>query len=64
MARLQTLLKKCCAEHDVAPGLVANRDELARIASGEKSGIRALGGWRKKVFGDAALALINGRYRG
>ena len=64
VARLQRLLKKCCAEHDVAPGLVANRDELARIASGEKSGIRALGGWRKKVFGDAALALINGGYRG
>ena len=60
VARLQALLKQCCEEHGVAPGFVANRDELARMAAGEQSGIRALGGWRKTVFGDAALTLIDG----
>ena len=64
VARLQALLKKCCEEHAVAPGFVANRDELSRIAAGDLSGIRALDGWRKTVFGDAALALIDGKYRG
>ena len=63
VARLQALLKECCHEHEVAPGLVANRGELTRIAAGDQSGIRALGGWRKKVFGDAALALVNGGSR-
>ena len=61
VARLQALLKKCCEEHAVAPGFVANRDELSRIAVGERSGIKALDGWRKTVFGDAALALIDGK---
>ena len=64
VARLQALLRKCCEEHHVAPGFVANRDELARIAAGEQSGIRALGGWRKTVFGEAALALMDGGNRG
>ncbi len=63
VARLQALLRKCCEEHEVAPGFVANRDDLTRIAAGEQSGIRALDGWRKTVFGDAALALIGGGYR-
>ena len=60
VTRLQALLKECCQEHEVAPGFVANRDELTRMAVGDYSGIRALGGWRKVVFGDAALSLIHG----
>ena len=63
VARLQALLKERCNEHEVAPGFVANRDELTRMAVGDQSGIRALGGWRKIVFGDAALALIDAGYR-
>ncbi len=34
IALLQTLLKLCCERHDVAPKLVATRDELARIVAG------------------------------
>ena len=60
VTRLQALLKECCQEHEVAPGFVANRDELTRMAVGDYSGIRALSGWRKVVFGDAALSLIHG----
>ena len=59
VARLQALLKKRCQEHDVAPGFVANREELTRMAAGDQSKIRALSGWRKTVFGDAALALVD-----
>lgn len=62
--RLQALLKKCCQEHQVAPGFVANRDELTRMAAGDHRGIRALGGWRRSIFGDAALAMIEGGTRG
>ncbi len=63
VARLQALLKRCCEEHKVAPGFVANRGELTRMAAGDQSGIRALNGWRKTIFGDAALALIDGGFR-
>ncbi len=63
VSRLQELLKRRCEEHEVAPGFVTNRQELTRMVAGERSGIRALTGWRKTVFGDAALALIDGGFR-
>jgi ribonuclease D len=63
IALLQTLLKLCCARHDVAPKLVATRDELARIAvgGGAHDHCKALEGWRREIFGADALALLQGR---
>ncbi len=63
IALLQTLLKLCCERHDVAPKLVANRDELARIAAGNATDgdSKALAGWRREIFGADALALLQGR---
>lgn len=58
---LQALLKLRCAEHDVAPKLVANREELQQLAASDEADVRALKGWRRGLFGDDALALKAGR---
>ncbi|MFT9216020.1 MAG: HRDC domain-containing protein, partial [Acetobacter malorum] len=60
MALLKVLLTSCCEEHDVAPKLVASMDDLEALALDPSAPNPALAGWRKAVFGDAALALCNG----
>ncbi len=60
-ALLRALLKLRCEQHGVAEKMVSNQGELARLASGDSAGVRALHGWRRKVFGEDALALIEGR---
>jgi ribonuclease D len=44
----------------VAARLVASADELDRMAAGKRD-VHALSGWRKEIFGDDAVALIEGR---
>lgn len=59
---LKMLLKIQCAEHNVATKLVANKDDLETLAlKGSKADIGALKGWRHEVFGQEALALIEGK---
>ena len=58
---LQALLKLRCREHDVAPRLVANREDLQQIAASDDADVRALRGWRRGLFGEDALALKAGR---
>ena len=60
VALLKVLLAAKCEEHKVAPKLVASSDDLDRLALGETSGMDALKGWRKEVFGIDALALVRG----
>lgn len=58
---LKMLLKIQCADHDVATKLVANKNDLETLAlKGAKADIPALKGWRHEVFGQEALALIEG----
>ncbi|MFN7192442.1 MAG: ribonuclease D [Rhodospirillales bacterium] len=55
---LKVLLKMKCEEHGVAQKLVATTAELERIAaSDDDTDIPALQGWRREVFGGAALDL-------
>ncbi|MDX2264856.1 MAG: ribonuclease D [Hyphomicrobiales bacterium] len=59
---LRVLLKAVAARHGVAPRLIAGSDDLERIAmSGETADTPALTGWRRELFGDAALALKAGK---
>ncbi|GAA07407.1 Ribonuclease D [Acetobacter tropicalis] len=60
MALLKVLLTTCCEDHDVAPKLVASMDDLEALALDPSVPNPLLSGWRKRVFGDAALALRNG----
>lgn len=58
---LKVLLKLTADKHGVAAKVIANSDDLERIAAeGEEAKVEALKGWRKELFGDVALKLING----
>jgi ribonuclease D len=60
VALLKVLLAAKSEEHQVAPRLLANSEELERLAAGETE-VPALQGWRWEVFGAAALDLRAGR---
>jgi ribonuclease D len=58
---LKVLLAAKCEEHHVAARLVATSEDIDRLASEDLPDIAALHGWRREVFGEAALALKQGR---
>ena len=59
---LKVLLKLIAEKQDVAAKVIANSDDLEKIAiDGEKAEVAALHGWRRELFGDTALALIDGK---
>ncbi len=58
---LRTLLRLRAHQYRVAPRLIANTDDLERLAIGDDEGIAALIGWRSEVFGKDALALRDGK---
>jgi ribonuclease D len=57
---LRVLLKARAGSHGVAPKLIATSDELEEIARSDDTDVPVLRGWRKKLFGDDALALKRG----
>jgi ribonuclease D len=57
---LRVLLKGCAARHKVAPRLIADGDDLERLAAEEAPDIAALKGWRYELFGAQALRLKRG----
>jgi ribonuclease D len=57
---LRVLLKARAGRHGVAPKLIATSDELEEIARSDGADAPVLRGWRKKLFGDDALALKRG----
>jgi ribonuclease D len=61
VALLKVLLAAKSEEHNVAPKLLANSDDLDRLATEANPDLAALSGWRREVFGEAALALKAGK---
>lgn len=57
---LKVLLKASAARHRVAPRLIADSDDLERIASEADPDVPALKGWRRQLFGEDALKLKRG----
>ncbi len=58
---LKVLLKLVSDRQGVAAKIIANSDDLEKIAAeGENAQVGALSGWRRDLFGDVALRLING----
>jgi ribonuclease D len=47
--------------HGVAAKVIATVDDLDRIAADDAADVPALSGWRRKLFGESALALKHGR---
>ena len=61
VALLQALLKLRCEEQDVAPKMVATRDDLEQLLVDKNADIRFMSGWRRELFGQDALALLEGK---
>lgn len=61
VALLKVLLAASAEAHHVAPKLLADTEDLERLASESEPDVRALHGWRREVFGADALALKTGQ---
>ncbi len=57
---LRVLLKAAAGKNGVAPRLIADAEDLERIASEAEPDVPALKGWRRQLFGDDALKLKRG----
>jgi ribonuclease D len=58
---LKVLLRIVAEKEGVAPKVLASSDDIDRIAAeGENADVPALQGWRRAVFGEAALKLVRG----
>ncbi|MBL8582473.1 MAG: ribonuclease D [Rhizobiaceae bacterium] len=58
---LRVLLRLISEKEGVAAKVLASGDDLDRLAAeGEAADVPALQGWRRQVFGDAALKLVRG----
>ncbi|MEQ8506976.1 MAG: ribonuclease D [Rhodospirillales bacterium] len=59
---LKVFLKMCAEDSGVAQRLIANSEDIDVLAAfGEEADIGALKGWRRELFGEAALRLRDGR---
>jgi ribonuclease D len=58
---LKTLLRQRAEAAGVAPRLIADADDIERLAAHEDDGVAALHGWRAEVFGNDAVALRDGK---
>jgi len=57
---LKVLLKMISEDHGVAAKVIATVDDLEAIASDDLADVPALHGWRRELFGDAALKVKRG----
>ena len=55
------LVRLRAREHGVAMPILASRDELERLASGDREAHGLLEGWRREIVGEELLALLEGR---
>ncbi len=58
---LKVLLRFEADRHQVAPRLIASASDVEAIAASDDADVEALRGWRRKVFGECALALKHGK---
>jgi ribonuclease D len=58
---MRVLLKILCDQHGVAQKLIASSSDLDLIAADDNADVPALSGWRRDIFGNAALELKHGR---
>jgi len=58
---LKVLLRMTSEHHAVASKVIATVDDLEQIAADDHADVAALHGWRRELFGEAALSLKHGR---
>ncbi|GLQ57688.1 ribonuclease D [Devosia nitrariae] len=58
---VRVLLKSVAEEHGVAARIIATSDEIDALVLDDEADVPALRGWRRKLFGEKALAIKHGR---
>jgi len=58
---VRVLLKSVAEEHGVAARIIATSEEIDALVLDDEADIPALRGWRRKLFGEKALAIKHGR---
>ncbi|MGY4313382.1 ribonuclease D [Bradyrhizobium sp. JR3.5] len=58
---LKVLLRMTSERHGVASKVIATVDDLEQIAASDEAEVGALHGWRRELFGEAALKLKHGQ---
>ncbi len=58
---LRTLINQRSRDNQVTPSMLVNKDELVRLAAGEREGLKILTGWRYKLVGAELLKLLDGK---
>jgi len=58
---LRVLLKAVSEQHGVATRIIATSDDIDAIVLDDDADVPALKGWRRKLFGEKALAVKHGR---
>ena len=59
--KLKVLLRMTAERNAVAGKVIATVDDLERIAENNEADVAALKGWRREMFGEAALSLKQGK---
>ncbi|MFN0263313.1 ribonuclease D [Tepidamorphus sp. 3E244] len=57
---LKVLLKQVSEDKGVASRMIATSDDIDAIASDDNADVAALSGWRREIYGDAALRVKRG----
>ena len=58
---LRVLLKSVAEDNGVASRIIANSDDIDAIVLDDEADVAAMRGWRRKLFGDKALAIKHGK---
>jgi len=58
---VRVLLKAVAEEHGVASRIIATSDDIDALVLDDDADVPALKGWRRKLFGDKALAIKHGK---
>ena len=58
---VRVLLKAVSEQHGVAARIIATSDDIDALVLDDEADVPALKGWRRKLFGDKALAIKHGR---
>jgi ribonuclease D len=58
---LRLLLKRCANDNQIVPRIIADKEELELLASGQRDNLQVLQGWRHEIFGEKAVQLLAGK---
>jgi ribonuclease D len=58
---IRVLLKAVAEQHGVAARIIATSDDIDALVLDDEADVPALKGWRRKLFGDKALAIKHGQ---